>query len=64
MRVWFEMKEKYQEQLDKYESEENDDSMKEIMDAIEEAEKKKDKKNKTKSKKKKKKKKSKTNSDL
>jgi hypothetical protein len=64
MRVWFEMKEKYQEQLDKYESEENDDSMKEIMEAIEEAEKKKDKKNKTKSKKKKKKKKSKTNSDL
>ena len=64
MRVWFEMKEKYQDQLDKYESEENDDSMKEIMDAIEEAEKKKDKKNKTKSKKKKKKKKSKTNSDL
>ena len=64
MRVWFEMKEKYQDQLDKYENEENDESMKEIMDAIEQAEKKKDKKNKTKTKKKKKKKKSKTNTDL
>ena len=64
MRVWFEMKEKYQDQLDKYESEENDEAMKEIMDTIEQAEKKKDKKNKTKTKKKKKKKKSKTNTDL
>ena len=64
MRVWFEMKEKYQDQLDKYESEENDETMKEIMDTIEQAEKKKDKKNKTKTKKKKKKKKSKANTDL
>ena len=65
MRVWFEMKEKYQEQIEKFESEENDDNLKEIMETIEKEEQKKEKKNKTKSKgkKKKKKKKNKT-SDL
>ena len=65
MRVWFEMKEKYQEQLDKYESEENDEfdeSIKEMMETIEQEEKNKKKnKTKTKGKKKKKKKKSKNN---
>ena len=62
MRVWFEMKEKYQEQLEKYENDEFDESFKEMMETIEQEEKNK-KKNKTKSKnkKKKKKKKSKTN---
>jgi hypothetical protein len=62
MRVWFEMKEKYQEQLEKYENDEFDESIKEMMETIEQEEKNK-KKNKTKSKnkKKKKKKKSKTN---
>lgn len=63
MRVWFEMKEKYQEQLEKYENDEFDESIKEMMESIEQEEKKKDKKNKTKNKgkKKKKKKKSKNN---
>ena len=63
MRVWFEMKEKYQEQLEKYENDEFDQSIKEMMENIEQEEKNKDKKNKTKSKgkKKKKKKKSKNN---
>ena len=56
------MKEKYQEQLEKYENDEFDESIKEMMETIEQEEKNK-KKNKTKSKnkKKKKKKKSKTN---
>ena len=60
MRVWFEMKEKYQEQLEKYENDEFDESIKEMMESIEQEEKKKDKKNKTKSKGKKKKKKKKS----
>ena len=59
MRVWFEMKEKYQEQLEKYENDEFDESIKEMMETIEQEEKNK-KKNKTKSKSKKKKKKKKT----
>ena len=62
MRVWFEMKEKYQEQLEKYENDEFDESIKEMMETIEQEEKNKKKnKTKSKSKKKKKKKKSKTN---
>ena len=62
MRVWFEMKEKYQEQLEKYENDEFDEELIDMMETIKQEEKKKDnKKNKTKTKKKKKKKKSKTN---
>ena len=62
MRVWFEMKEKYQEQLEKYENDEFDEELKDMIETIKQEEKKKDnKKNKTKTKKKKKKKKSKTN---
>ena len=61
MRVWFEMKEKYQEQLEKYENDEFDESNKEMMENIEQEEKKKKNKTKSKNKKKKKKKKSKTN---
>lgn len=62
MRVWFEMKEKYQEQLEKYENDEFDEELKDMMETIKQEEKKKDnKKNKTKTKKKKKKKKSKIN---
>ena len=62
MRVWFEMKEKYQEQLEKYENDELDESIKEMMETIEQEEKNKKKnKTKTKGKKKKKKKKSKNN---
>ena len=57
MRVWFEMKEKYQDQIEKFENEENEDNLKEIMETIEQEEKKKEKKNKTKTKGKKKKKK-------
>ena len=62
MRVWFEMKEKYQEQLEKYENDEFDESIKEMMETIEQEEKNK-KKNKTKSKSKKKKKKKKSKTD-
>ena len=62
MRVWFEMKEKYQDQIEKFENEENDDNLKEIMETIEQEEKKKEKKNKTKTKGKKKKKKNKNKS--
>ena len=61
MRVWFEMKEKYQEQLEKYENDEFDESIKEMMENIEKEEKNKKNKTKSKNKKKKKKKKSKTN---
>ena len=61
MRVWFEMKEKYQSQISKYEMEENDDNLQDIVDTIEREEKKKERKNKTK---KKKKKKTKKNTDL
>ena len=66
MRVWFEMKEKYQDQISKYEMEDNDENFQNIIDTIEREEKKKEKKaNKTKNKnKKKKKKKSKKNTDL
>ena len=60
MRVWFEMKEKYQEQLEKYENDEFDESIKEMMENIEKEEKNKKNKTKSKNKKKKKKKKSKT----
>ena len=60
MRVWFEMKEKYQEQLEKYENDEFDENIKEMMENIEQEEKKKKNKTKSKNKKKKKKKKSKT----
>ena len=66
MRVWFEMKEKYQDQISKYEMDDNDENFQNIIDTIEREEKKKERKsNKTKSKnKKKKKKKSKKSTDL
>ena len=64
MRIWFEMKEKYQDQIAKYEAEENEETYQDILDTIEMEEKKKERKNKTKSKKKKKKKKSKKTEDL
>ena len=64
MRVWFEMKEKYQDQISKYEIDENNDNFQDIIDTIEREEKKKERKNKTKTKKKKKKKKSKKEEDL
>ena len=55
MRIWFEMKEKYQEQISKYEIDENDDNIQNIVDTIEMEEKKKERKEKKKKKKKKKK---------
>ena len=64
MRVWFEMKEKYMDQIEKFEMDDNNDDLNDIIETIEKEEKKKEKKNKTKTKKKKKKKKSKTNTDL
>jgi lipid II:glycine glycyltransferase (peptidoglycan interpeptide bridge formation enzyme) len=58
MRVWFEMKEKYQDQIAKYEIDENDENVQNILETIEREEKKKERKsNKTKNKKKKKNKK-------
>ena len=54
MRIWFEMKEKYMDQISKYEIEENDENLQNIIETIEREEKKKEKKlNKTKKKKKK-----------
>ena len=67
MRVWFEMKEKYQDQISKYEIDENDNNYQDIIDTITREEKKKEErktKNKTKTRKKKKKKKSKKEVDL
>ena len=71
MRVWFEMKEKYQKELSKYEIDENDDILQAMVEAAEKNEKKRNKKEKkdkkdTKEKKDKKtkKKKNKKNSDL
>ena len=71
MRVWFEMKDKYQDQLNQYEKEHEQaqDYIDQIMEASEEIKKerkkeKKDKKNKSSKKKKNKKKKSKKSSDL
>ena len=58
MRVWFEMKEKYQDQLSKYEIDENDDILQAMIEAAEKNEKKKIKKDKNKKHKKKKNKKS------
>ena len=58
MRVWFEMKEKYQDQLSKYEIDENDDILQAMIVAAEKNEKKKIKKDKNKKHKKKKNKKS------
>ena len=46
MRVWFEMKEKYQDQLSKYEIDENDDMLQAMIEAAEKNEKKKNKKEK------------------
>ena len=60
MRVWFEMKEKYQSEISKYEMEEDDENLQNIVETIEREEKKKERKNKTKTKKKKKKKSKKT----
>ena len=69
MRVWFEMKEKYQDQIAKYENAENEETLQDIVNRIEEEEKKKEKKKEKKDKKekkgkKKKKKKSKKSEDL
>ena len=65
MRVWFEMKEKYHDQIAKYDMEENEENLQNIVDTIEMEERKKERKaNKTKSKKKKKKKKSQKTTDL
>ena len=67
MRVWFEMKEKYQDQLSKYEIDENDDMLQAMIEAAEKNEKKKNKKEKKDKKdknKKHKKKKNKKTSDL
>ena len=67
MRVWFEMKEKYQDQISKYEIDDSDNNFQDIIDTITREEKKKEEKknkNKTKTKKKKKKKKSKKEEDL
>ena len=67
MRVWFEMKEKYQDQLSKYEIDENDDMLQSMIEAAEKNEKKKNKKEKNDKKdknKKHKKKKNKKTSDL
>jgi hypothetical protein len=67
MRVWFEMKEKYQEQLSKYEVDENDDILQAMIEAAEKNEKKRNKKEKKDKKdknKKSKKKKNKKSSDL
>ena len=67
MRVWFEMKEKYQDQLSKYEIDENDDMLQAMIEAAEKNEKKKNKKEKNDKKdknKKHKKKKNKKTSDL
>ena len=58
MRVWFEMKEKYQDQLSKYEIDENDDILQAMIESAEKNEKKKIKKDKNKKHKKKKNKKS------
>ena len=62
MRIWFEMKEKYQDQLSKYEMEENDEILQAMIETAENRDKKKEKK--TKKKKNKKKNKNKKNSDL
>ena len=63
MRVWFEMKEKYQNELSKYELEENDEILQAMIETAENRDKKK-KDKKEKKNKKKKKKKNKLNSDL
>ena len=62
MRVWFEMKEKYQDQLSKYELEENDEILQAMIETAENRDKKKKDKKEKKTKKKKKKKNK--NSDL
>ena len=64
MRVWFEMKEKYQDQLSKYELEENDEILQAMIETAENKDKKKKEKKEKKNKKKKTKKKAKNNSDL
>ncbi len=46
MRVWFEMKEKYQAELSKYEIDENDDILQAMVEAAEKNEKKRNKKEK------------------
>ena len=64
MRVWFEMKEKYQDQLSKYELEENDEILQAMIETAENRDKKKKDKKEKKTKKKKKKKNKNKNSDL
>ena len=64
MRIWFEMKEKYQDQLSKYELEENDEILQAMIETAENKDKKKKEKKEKKNKKKKSKKKAKNNSDL
>ena len=63
MRVWFEMKEKYQDQLSKFENDDKDDILQAMVDVAENDQKKREKKEK-KNKKKKNKKKNKKSSDL
>ena len=46
MRVWFEMKEKYQDQISKYEIDENDDMLQAMIVAAEKNERKRNKKEK------------------
>ena len=64
MRIWFEMKEKYQDQLSKYENEENDEMLQAMIDAAENRDKKDKKEKKNKKKKNKNKKKNKKSTDL
>ena len=70
MRVWFEMKEKYQDQISKYEVDENDDILQAMIETAEKNEKKRNKKDRKEKKEKKdknkkhKKKKNKKSSDL
>ena len=60
MRVWFEMKEKYQDQLSKFENEDKDEVLQAMIDVAENRDKKKEKKEKKNKKKKNKKSKKKT----
>ena len=64
MRIWFEMKEKYQDQLSKYENEENDEMLQAMIDAAENRDKKDKNEKKNKKKKNKNKKKNKKSTDL
>ena len=64
MKIWFEMKEKYKDQISKYEIDEDDDLIKAMIETVENKDKDKKDKDKTTKKKKKKKKKNKKSTDL